>query len=186
MTLRAVGYGAGTYDLPGQANIMRIAVGETDSIAPASGAVPLEHDCVVVLETNIDDSTAEDMADCASRLFDSGAIDVYQTPCLMKKGRSGIQLTVICSPSRVSSVEHVLFHHTSTIGVRRYRADRDKLIREQVTIQTPYGPVAAKVVTLSGGQKRMTVEFEDARSLATTAKVTLGEIRLAAEKTWGG
>jgi len=186
MTLQGIGYGAGTYDLPGQANILRIATGESDGWIGLGErhAIPLEHDQAIVLETNIDDSTAEDLADCSRKLFDAGAIDVYQTPCLMKKGRSGVMLTVICSPSRVGEMEEILFMQSSTIGVRRYRVDRDKLLRQQVTIETSFGPVSAKVVQLRSGQTRMTVEYEDARDLAAKCNVTLSEIRLAAAAVW--
>jgi pyridinium-3,5-bisthiocarboxylic acid mononucleotide nickel chelatase len=186
MTLKAVGYGAGTYDLPGQANILRIAIGESDADgSPRSQMlIPLEHDQVVVLETNIDDSTAEDIADCSRQLFEAGALDVYQSACVMKKGRSGVLLTVICSPARVSSMEQVLFTQSSTIGVRRYRADRDKLVREHIKIETVFGPVCAKVVQLASGQSRMTVEYEDARDLALKCKTTLAEVRQAAANAW--
>ena len=186
MKLQAIGYGAGTYDLQGQANVLRIALGETELSLAESGneAIPLEHDRVVIIETNIDDSTAEDLADCSRKLFELGALDVYQTPCVMKKGRSGVQLTVVCSPSRVAGLERVLFTETSTIGVRRYTAERDKLIREQITLETSLGAVVAKVVKLSGGQTRMTVEYEDAKDLAAKAKATLADVRLAAAKSW--
>jgi pyridinium-3,5-bisthiocarboxylic acid mononucleotide nickel chelatase len=186
MKLHAIGYGAGTYDLPEQANVLRIALGETElsPVASGSDAIPLEHDRVVVIETNIDDSTAEDLADCSRKLFELGALDVYQTPCVMKKGRSGVQLTVVCSPSRVALLERVLFTDTSTIGVRRYIAERDKLIREKITLETSFGAVVAKVVKLGGDQTRMTVEYEDAKDLAAKAKTTLAEVRLAAAKAW--
>jgi len=186
MRLTSVGYGAGTYDLPGQANVLRIAIGESDLLkTPAlQYAIPLEHDQVVVLETNIDDSTAEDLADCARKLIEAGALDVYQTPCVMKKGRSGVLLTIVCSPSRVPSLEQILFLESSTIGIRRYAADRDKLIRQQVTLETSLGPVSAKVVQLAMGQTRMTVEYDDARDLAAKCQKTLAEVRQAAANAW--
>ncbi len=185
MRLTAVGYGAGSYDLPGQANVLRIALGESElTKMPSQNAIPLEHDQVVVLETNVDDSTAEDLADCARRLLEAGALDVYQTACVMKKGRSGVLLTVVCSPSRVQSLEHILFTESSTIGIRRYSADRDKLIRQQVTLQTSLGPVSAKVVQLAAGQIRMTVEYDDARDLASKRQTTLAEVRQAAAIAW--
>ncbi|MGV3485494.1 MAG: nickel insertion protein, partial [Planctomycetaceae bacterium] len=161
-----------------------IALGDSNLPSPTSDAIPLEHDQVVVLETNIDDSTAEDIADCARKLLAAGALDVYQTPCGMKKGRSGILLTVICAPSRVRSLEQLLFTESSTIGVRRYTADRDKLIRQQITLETSLGAVAAKVVKLAAGQTRMTVEYEDACDLAAKRKVTLAEVRQAAANAW--
>jgi len=186
MRLISIGYGAGTYDLSGQANVLRIALGESELLkTPASqNAIPLEHDQVVVLETNIDDSTAEDLADCSGKLMEAGALDVYQTPCMMKKGRSGILLTIICTPSRVPSLEQILFSDSSTIGVRRYTADRDKLIRHQISLETALGPVSAKVVQLAMGQTRMTVEYDDARDLASKRQTTLAKVRQAAAQAW--
>jgi uncharacterized protein (TIGR00299 family) protein len=184
MKLTAVGYGAGTYDLPGQANVLRIVLGEGDLPASTENLIPVEHDEVVVLETNIDDSTPQDLADCCRRLMESGALDVYQTPCVMKKGRSGITLTVVCAASRVAGLEHVLFTETSTIGIRRYVAQRDKLIRRHVTLQTKFGPLSAKVVKLGGGSERMTVEYEDARDLAAKCQRSLAEVKQAATQAW--
>ena len=61
MTVEAVGYGAGTIDLDGQANVLRVLLGELhDADNTAVGKV--ESDRVVVLETNIDDSTPEQIA----------------------------------------------------------------------------------------------------------------------------
>ncbi len=187
MRLIAAGYGAGTYDLPNQANVLRIVLGECDDVAESSlvsSTIPLEHDRVVVLETNIDDSTPEDLADCTRRLMEAGALDVYQTSCVMKKGRSGILLTVVSSPSRVKELEMMLFKETSTIGIRRHTADRDKLIRQQVILETSLGPLAAKVVQLGGTQTRMTVEYEDGRDLASKRSTTLAAVRQAAEEAW--
>ncbi len=90
-----------------------------------------------MLETNIDDSTAEELADCVRLLFEAGALDVFQVPCFMKKGRAGVLLTTVVPPSRQHAIEHLIFKHTSTIGIRHYRADRDKLKREQQTLATP-------------------------------------------------
>ena len=185
MTMRGIGYGAGTYDLPGQANVLRIVLGDAEpSGISASAAIPMEHDEAIVQETNIDDSTAEDLAECSRLLFEAGALDVYQSACLMKKGRSGVMMTVITSPSRVARLEQILFNQTSTIGIRRYRVERDKLVRRAVIIQTTFGPVAAKVVQLDSGRSRMTVEYDDARDLAGKRNVTLAEVRHAAATAW--
>ncbi len=185
MTMRAVGYGAGTYDLPGQANLLRIVLGETAAAAD-EGQTPAvyEYDQVVVLETNIDDSTAEELADCSRLLFEAGALDVFQSPCIMKKGRAGVLLTVVVSPTRQQAIEHLIFKHTSTIGIRRYRADRDKLKRTQQMLQTALGTVATKVVTLADGCQRMSVEYEDAKDLAAKTNRTLQDVRRAADEAW--
>ncbi|QDT06212.1 hypothetical protein K227x_46200 [Rubripirellula lacrimiformis] len=182
MTIDAIGYGAGTRDLEGQANVLRVLLGQTTDIA--SGPAGVEVDRAVVLESNIDDSTPEQLADCADRLFAAGALDVFQIPCTMKKGRAATMLSVIAPPSRVGTLEQIIFQHTSSIGIRRHQVDRHKLIRRSETIETKYGPVRGKVVELPGGGQRLTIEDDDARSLATDHQTTTAAIRYAATESW--
>ncbi len=182
MTIRSIGYGAGTRDLAGQANVLRVLMGDlTDD---QSGIAGVEADRAVVLETNIDDSTAEQVADCAERLFEAGALDVFQTPCTMKKGRAAIVLSAIVPPSRVGMMEQIIFEHTSSIGIRRQTVDRHKLIRRRETIETKYGPVRGKVMTLPGGQSRLTIEDDDACAVAKSNQTTTSEIRREAIHVW--
>ncbi|WP_146536478.1 nickel pincer cofactor biosynthesis protein LarC [Rubripirellula reticaptiva] len=182
MTIQSIGYGAGTRDLPGQANVLRVLLGELTE--NHGGIAGVEADRAVVLETNIDDSTAEQLADCAERLLAAGALDVFQTPCTMKKGRAGIVFSVIAPPSRVGLIEQIIFQHTSSIGIRRHSVDRHKLIRRSETIETKYGPVRGKVMTLPSGQTRLTIEDDDARALASANQTTTTEIRREATQVW--
>lgn len=185
MRLDAVGYGAGTIDLPGQANVLRIALGQCeDASADIASGFPTEFDRVVVIETNIDDAPPEDIAACVTKLYANGALDVYQTPCVMKKGRSGVQLTVIASPSSSSTLQQIILTDTSTIGVRRYGADRRKLIRHSISLQTPYGELRAKAVDIGGGKQRMMVEYDDALDAANKWNVSMTEVRQAAAVAW--
>ncbi len=183
MTVEAVGYGAGTKDLDGQANVLRVLLGELHD-ADQSMVGNVEADRVVVLETNIDDSTPEQIAMCVDLLFESGALDVFQVPCTMKKGRAAVVLTVIAPPSRIGLLEQVIFQHTTSIGIRRHVANRHKLARRSQTVETEYGPVRGKVVTLPSGQDRFSVEDDDARELARSNQTTTAAIRTAAEKAW--
>lgn len=182
MTLRAVGYGAGTKDFEQQANVLRVLLGDAESSLPTNSA--LESDQVTVLETNIDDSTPEQLADCVDRLFAAGALEVFQVPCVMKKGRAGIILTCIGASSRITLLETIIFEHSSSIGVRRHRVDRHKLKRESVTVETRFGPVRGKRVELPHGKPRFGVEDDDARAVARTNGVTAGEVRIAALDAW--
>ncbi|MCG8650950.1 MAG: nickel pincer cofactor biosynthesis protein LarC [Pirellulales bacterium] len=182
MTIDAVGYGAGTKDLPGQANVLRILLGQVEEASREP--FPLQSDRVTVLETNIDDSTPEQLADCAQRLMSGGALDVFQMPCTMKKGRAAVVLSVISPPSRVGVLEQIIFEHSSAIGIRRHTADRHKLVRRQQTVETRFGPVRGKVVSLPGGGARFAVEDDDARALATTHQTTAAEIRRSAWEAW--
>ena len=183
MTVDAVGYGAGTMDLDGQANVLRVLLGELHD-ANQSTIGNVESDRVVVLETNIDDSTPQQMAMCAELLFEAGALDVFQVPCTMKKGRAAVGLTVIAPPSRLGLLEQVIFQHTTSIGIRRHLADRHKLIRQSETVETEFGPVRGKVVTLPSGENRFSVEDDDARELAKSNQTTTTAIRSAAQTAW--
>ena len=183
MTVQAVGYGAGTKDLEGQANVLRVFIGErTDSTQSIAG---VESDQVTVLETNVDDSTPQQMADCAQRLMAAGALDVVQIPCTMKKGRAAILLTVISPASKVALLEAIIFEHSSAIGIRRNIVDRHKLARHSSLVETPFGPVRGKVLQMPGGlPPRFTVEDDDARSLATSHQTTAAEVKRVATEAW--
>ncbi len=182
MTISAVGYGAGTKDLDGQANVLRVLLGTTDAVA--SGALSIQSDRVAVLETNIDDSTPQQLADCSQRLLDAGALDVYQAPVTMKKGRVGVVLTVLAAESRVGTLEQIIFEHTTSIGIRRHVADRHKLARESVTVETPFGPVRGKVVRLPGDTTRISIEDDDAKSIAASQQVSIADVKRIAEQAW--
>lgn len=183
MTIQAVGYGAGKKDLVGRANVLRILLGESAD-SWATGGAGLESDRVVVIESNIDDSTPQQLADCVERLLTAGALDAFQTPCLMKKGRAAVILTAIAPPSRVDLLEQIIFEHSTSIGLRRHAVDRHKLARHQQTVETRFGPVRGKVVVLPSGQKRFTVEDDDARELAMANQTTTTAIRQEAADAW--
>jgi uncharacterized protein (TIGR00299 family) protein len=183
MIIEAVGYGAGSKDLEGQANVLRVLLGDADEAGETLGS-RVESDRVVAMETNIDDSTPEQLADCASRLLVAGALDVFQTPCTMKKGRAGVLLTVVAPSSRVGLLEEIIFEHSTSIGIRRHTLDRHKLPRHSQSVETKYGPVRGKVSRLPGGQSRFSIEDDDARSLATQNQTTAAEIRKVAAEAW--
>ena len=179
MTIQAVGYGAGKMNLEAQANVLRIILG--DATEESVGlTTQIESDRVVMLETNIDDSTPEQLADCATRLMAAGALDVFQTHCTMKKGRAGVILTAMTTTDQAALLENIIFEHSTAIGIRRYHTDRHKLRRKATVVDTEYGPVRGKVIELPDGQLRFTIEDDDARTIATSHHTTTSEIRRAA------
>lgn len=174
MTPHRVGYGAGTRDLPGQANVLRLTMGQLHGDATAT--CPVETDRVALLETNIDDATAEQLADVCERLLGAGALDVWQSPCVMKKGRLASMLSVLCEVSDVASMQGLLFQHTSTIGIRQQVLDRAKLARQAMEIQTSHGPARGKLVTLPDGSARFSLEDAEAKRLADQTGKSTREI----------
>jgi uncharacterized protein (TIGR00299 family) protein len=180
MTIGKIGYGAGTKDLPEQANLLRIILGErAGTSAPTPGL-----ETVWVLETNLDDTTGEIIGYTQERLFAAGALDVYLTPIQMKKNRPAVLLSVLCKAADCDALETILFNETGTLGVRRYATQRYALPREAVTVMTHWGEVAGKVATLPNGVREFSAEYEACRKLAEANMVPLRVVLEAAEHAW--
>ncbi|MFO0848709.1 MAG: nickel pincer cofactor biosynthesis protein LarC [Gemmataceae bacterium] len=174
MTVERIGQGAGTKDFLDRPNILRLMVGEVAEKAHERSSVGFaEADTVVVLETNLDDTPAEVVGYTAEQLFAAGALDVFCVPIQMKKHRPGVLLTVIATPDTVPALEAVLFRETATFGVRRHTAERSKLQREAITVDTPWGLVAAKKGWRTDGLTVVTPEYEACAAVARQHGVPL-------------
>jgi len=169
MTLTAVGYGAGTRDLPGTPNVLRCFVGES---VESGGAT----ETIVQLETTIDDMSPQLYEPLVDRLFEAGALDVFLTPVVMKRSRPGTVLTALCAPDRVGDLNRVLFEESSTIGVRWSEWRRAALPREIVTLATSYGPIPFKVSRLEGRVVTVTPEFADVARIAREKALPVREV----------
>ncbi len=181
MTIERIGHGAGTKDFIDQPNILRLFVGTSDAPG-ASSAGDEESDSVVVLETNLDDVPAEVIGYCFERLFAAGALDVFAAPIQMKKNRPGVLLTILTSAERASTLETIVFQETATFGVRRYSAQRTKLQREVVVVETKWGPVKAKRGWRSDGFAVVTPEYDDCARVAREHGVALREVYAAVRR----
>ncbi len=177
MTIDAIGFGAGTKDLPSQANVLRVLIGTVTG----SDSTSIESDQVVMLETNIDDCTAEQLAGAAERLMSAGALDVFQTPCVMKKGRSGALFSVLAPTHLVDELESLLFAATSTIGIRRQTLDRHKLARQDSSVETKFGTITGKTVTLPSGTQRFKPDHDAVEKIAMEKGELASDVRLAAQ-----
>jgi uncharacterized protein (DUF111 family) len=98
----------------------------------------------VLLETNIDDSTGEQLGLVMEKLLKAGASDVHYIPCFMKKGRPGYLLRVQCRQADAPEFEDIIFRGATTIGVRRIAFEGTMLRRESVVVTLPYGKVQVK------------------------------------------
>ena len=96
---------------------------------------------------------------------------------MMKKGRVGVVLTAIVPSARVPLLEQILFEHSTSIGIRRYKVDRHKLVRAAKLVETKFGPVRGKVIALPSGQTRFTVEDDDARAIARQNQTSADAVR---------
>jgi uncharacterized protein (TIGR00299 family) protein len=175
MTVERVGHGAGTKDFLDRPNILRLMVGKAN---PSTMGSP-ETDTVAVLETNIDDAAPEIIGYCIERLFAAGALDVFTMAIQMKKSRPGVLLTVICEPGKVAELEVILFRETATFGIRRHSAERSKLQREAITVETPWGAVKAKRGWRADGFEVVTPEYEDCARIARERNIPLRTVYAA-------
>jgi len=170
MRVERVGYGAGSRDLP-LPNLLRLSIGAT-----TDGVGGYEEDVVTVVETNIDDMNPQWYEHVMARLFDAGALDVFLTPIQMKRGRPGVQLSVILADERVPDVLEVLFSETTTIGVRTCSMRRWKLGRERIVVETRYGPIGVKVARRGEAVVNVAPEYRECRRIAGERGVPLKEV----------
>ena len=132
-------------------------------------------DQIVVLETNVDDCTPEELAYAVEKLFACGARDAFFTPVYMKKGRPASLLTVLVKPEQEEDAIYTIFKHTTSVGIRRRVEERVIMDREPTTLETPYGTVDAKHCTYKDLSKTY-IEYESARKLAEEKGVSITEI----------
>jgi hypothetical protein len=175
MKISASGYGAGSRETPGNANVLRVSLGETwpDATAPAG-------EQVAVIEAAIDDMSPQIYGYFQEKALAEGALDVYATPIQMKKNRPGQQITCVCAPQDADRLAELIFRETTTIGVRCTVARRKTLQREFHRVQTAYGAVTMKISLLDGRPVNYIPEFEDCRRLAEEKGAPLKEIQAAA------
>jgi len=172
MRVEAIGCGAGTRELTNQPNLLRLLVGAAEEDHTAT-------EQVVVLETNLDDATGEQIGHCTGELLRLGALDVYSLPIQMKKGRPGILLSVLCRPADAASLRSALFQHTPTLGVRWTTASRVALRRQRHTVQTRFGGVEG-MVAWREGRPTFSPEYESCRKIATEQNLSVAEVQQAA------
>ncbi len=120
-----------------------------------------EEDIITVLETNIDDSTSEIIANALQRLLKKGALDYTIAPVTMKKGRPGFTVQVICDNENADDLAREMLISTSSFGVRKYFTERVKLRRKIMPYQTRYGQIRIKEGFLGDTLVKITPEFDD-------------------------
>ena len=158
-TVVKTGLGAGKRDYKERTNILRAILIDT-------GEGPGDKDEVVKLESDIDDASGEVLGYTMKRLMDAGALDVHYSPIYMKKNRPAWELTVICKEETKDVLEDIIFSETTTIGIREFTSVmRSILRREEKEVDTAYGKVKVKEVTIHG-EKRRYPEYESVKALA--------------------
>lgn len=161
------GYGMGTYE-SSRPDVLRIFVGEADG--------PGYDEEVLVIETDIDDMEMEYLGAVIERIRSAGAIDVVHFPVSMKKGRTGVRISVTADAARFDTVVEKIFAETTTFGLRWHKSARRVLRREDITITTTLGPVRVKKgFDRSGGLIKTHIEFDDVKKIADEKNIPYRE-----------
>ncbi len=171
MRVEKIGYGAGTRVYEKFPNALRAVIGELE----VEDATP---DTISVIEANIDDLSPQIFGHLMEQVLAAGALDIFYTPVQMKKNRPGILLTVLCAVSDREKFIDLIFHETTTLGVRYRNEKRVILRREFMTIETKFGTIKMKVAHDAQGQViNATPEFKDCQIAANEHNVPLREVQ---------
>ena len=178
MVIDEVGYGAGARDLEEQPNLLRICLGEKKESS-------LESDQVYLIETNLDDMSPEIAGYLTELLFEKGALDVFLTSILMKKGRPATKLSLLATPDLRESLTEVVLRETTTFGVRCQVVQRSKLSRDFIEVRTRWGTVRAKRGYMDGEPIKTVPEYEDCKRIAEEHGVPFREVYQEAMRVLG-
>jgi len=165
MRVSAEGHGAGTREVPGVPNLLRLSIGDREL-----GGGDLHE--VAVLETAIDHLSPEHLAAAMDLLLEDGALDVFAGPLSMKKGRLGTAVTVLAAPHDAERLSEALMRHTGTLGVRRTLTWRAVAPRRSEVVETSLGTVRVKVGG-DGDSLRVRPENDDVVRVARESGVAV-------------
>ncbi|WP_291940246.1 nickel pincer cofactor biosynthesis protein LarC [Campylobacter sp.] len=182
--IEKIGYGAGSKDAAGFADVLRAIICEADeNLNDESGEPNLgarsgygEVCKQILISTNIDDMDAESFAFACEILRENGALDVFSRSIFMKKGRAGFELNALCRKQDAQNLKDLIFTHTTAIGVREVEVAKTELKREFVRVQTKFGEIGLKISGSSQTQK-IKPEFDECKTAALTHGTTIERVR---------
>jgi len=161
-------YGVGHKDHPSVPNLLRVFLGELEDTRGG-------HDAVLI-ECNIDDMNPEFFEHITERLFNAGAADVFVSNIIMKKGRPGSMLNVICETGQEEAVKEIIFTESTSLGIRTFPFRKDTLTRKFEKIRTEFGDVAVKRSFYKDREVSCKPEFEECRRIAAEKGIPLKEV----------
>lgn len=176
MNLNKIGIGVGSRNIGGP-NTLRVFLGED---VTAEGET--QNGDIIVINSNIDDSSGEDLGYVLEKLMDAGALDVSYAPIFMKKNRPAYRLEVICRAETREKLSEIIFDETTTIGVRYYPVQREELTRVRTLVDTELGQIEAKQVSTTSGHTYTYPEYESMKSIASELGISMKSVRAAFEK----
>jgi len=172
MKVQKIGYGAGTRDFAGHANVVRLSIGESQTEMAAN----VSHETIAVLEANLDDLNPQVFGYVMDRLLQEGVLDVFGIPVQMKKSRPGMLLTILVKPEDAARLTEIIFSETTTLGVRRRDESRQVLARKWITVTTKWGDVRLKIASMNGTVTNYAPEYDDCKRIAAEHQVPLKDV----------
>jgi len=169
LQIEKTAYGVGQKDHPDVPNLLRVFLGITnDSTDPGHNAM--------LVECNIDDMNPEFFDYISERLFNAGASDVYYSSILMKKGRPGIILNVICETEKAEQVKNIIFTESTSLGIRTFSFRKDTLVRKFESLQTEYGMVTVKHSFYKGKEVSFKPEYDECKRIASERGIPVKDV----------
>lgn len=169
LKIEKTAYGVGQKDSRDVPNLLRVFLGETITNTESG------HDAIQ-LECNIDDMNPEFYGYISEKLFNAGASDVFFSNIIMKKGRPGIVLNVICETESSDILKNIIFTESTTLGLRTFPFRKDTLVRKFETIQTVYGDVKIKRSFYKDKEVSCKPEYDDCKRIASEKGIPIKQV----------
>jgi len=166
MTIDRWGYGLGQRNPESYPNVLSLWIGEKES----------QSQPLILLETNIDDSTPEILSYVVDRLISNGALDAWTTPINMKKNRNGVLLSVLSTPDLDARLRGIITRETTTLGIRAQVVKRFASRRENIVVETELGLIPVKLRYINGEPSDLSPEYEVCRKIAMERQVPLKDV----------
>ncbi|MBK5243368.1 nickel pincer cofactor biosynthesis protein LarC [Clostridium sp.] len=170
-----IGYGIGDRDtvIP---NVLRVMLVEENNLSDTSKGKSEDDSFEEIVECNIDDMNPELYGHIIDKLFTEGALDVYLTPIIMKKGRPGVKISILCKENKLENMKEILFKETTTFGIRNFKVQKTMLERKFVKTNTSYGQVNVQDAYYKGEKIKSKVEYEECKTIADNREIPVREV----------
>ena len=176
LTYENVGCGAGRRNFTDFPNILRAFYGDKKNFKACKK--------IYAIEANIDDSNPQILAAFFDKALQSGALDVFLTPILMKKNRLATKLTLLSEADKMDTLINAIFRETSSIGVRYFPVERRVLNREIKKITVLGEEISIKISYFEGKEATIQPEFSDCQKLAKKKKIPIKKVIQLAVTEW--
>jgi len=170
-----IGYGIGNRDteIPNVLRVMLVEENNTSNLCKEENEGEIFQE---IIECNIDDMNPELYEYIIDKLFTEGALDVYLTPIIMKKGRPSVKLSILCKSDKLEKMKELLFKETTTLGVRSFKVNKTMLERKFTKVNTSYGEVTVKEAYYKGEKIKSKLEYEECKKIADTMGISAREV----------